>query len=109
MKSKLPFIITIDTEGDNIWRKPQTINTENSKYLPRFQQICEKYNLKPVYLTNWEMVNCPVFRDFARDVIKRNVAEIGMHLHAWNSPPYYDLTKDDGSSAGTRVELVIPL
>lgn len=93
--TKIPFIITIDTEGDNLWSKPRSISTNNSRYLFRFQELCEKYGLKPVYLTNWEMVNCRIFQELARDVIKRNTGEIGMHLHAWNSPPYYHLTNDD--------------
>jgi hypothetical protein len=41
------------------------------------------------------MVHCPVFREFAGDVIARGAAEIGMHLHAWNSPPVVPLTEDD--------------
>lgn len=41
------------------------------------------------------MVRCPVFQEFARDVLKRGQGEIGMHLHAWNSPPLVPLTDDD--------------
>ena len=37
------FIITIDTEGDNIWSKPKKITTENVHFLPRFQELCNKY------------------------------------------------------------------
>ncbi|MDR8263551.1 deacetylase, partial [Acinetobacter baumannii] len=48
------FLITIDTEGDNLWQKHDSITTENARYLPRFQQLCEKYGFKPVYLTNYE-------------------------------------------------------
>ena len=93
--NKIPFIITIDTDGDNLWSKPRKISTENSRYLFRFQELCEKFGLKPVYLTNWEMVNCKVFQELAHSVIKRKTGEIGMHLHAWNSPPIFPLTKDD--------------
>lgn len=92
---KLPFIITIDTEGDNLWESPKEITTKNSNYLPRFQELCEKYGFRPVYLTNWEMVNCPSFKEFAQDVVKRNTGEIGMHLHSWNSPPIGRVTTDD--------------
>jgi len=91
----IPFIITIDTEGDNLWSKPHKITTNNSKYLPRFQQLCEKYGFKPVYLTNWEMANCQFFQEFGKDVITRKAGEIGMHLHAWNSPPIEPLTAND--------------
>lgn len=53
------FLITIDTEGDNLWQKHDSITTENARYLPRFQQLCEKYGFKPVYLTNYEMAIDP--------------------------------------------------
>jgi hypothetical protein len=81
------FLITIDTEGDDIWSSPAEITTENSRFLPRFQALCERYGLKPTYLTNFEMASCERFVEFARDVIRRGTAEVGMHLHAWNSPP----------------------
>lgn len=89
------FLITIDTEGDNLWACPREITTRNSQFLPRFQALCERYGFKPTWLTNWEMVECPVYRDFARDCLRRGTAEIGMHLHAWNSPPIEPLTGDD--------------
>lgn len=89
------FLITIDTEGDNLWSQPKEVTTENSRYLPRFQQLCEKYSLKPTYLTNYEMARCPVFQEFGRDVLARGTAEIGMHLHAWDMPPNHPLTAAD--------------
>jgi hypothetical protein len=38
--SETPFIITIDTEGDNLWACPRHITTRNAAYLPRFQSLC---------------------------------------------------------------------
>ncbi len=67
---KPAFLITIDTEGDNLWQKHDSITmTENAKYLPRFQQLCEKYGFKPVYLTNYEIAIDPAYIEFAKDVI----------------------------------------
>jgi len=93
--SKPAFLITIDTEGDNLWSKPTEITTRNSVFLPRFQTLCERYGFKPTWLTNYEMAMCPDFRAFAQDVLKRGTGEIGMHLHAWNSPPITPLTSND--------------
>ncbi|CAD5351337.1 Deacetylase [Enterobacter cancerogenus] len=93
--TKPAFLITIDTEGDNLWQKHSSITTENARFLPRFQSLCEKYHFKPVYLTNYEMVVDPFYVEFARDVIARGTGEVGMHLHAWNSPPEVPLTDDD--------------
>lgn len=89
------FIITIDTEGDNLWQSPHNITCENAKYLPRFQDLCEKYGFKPTYLTNYEMASDIYFKNFARTVLEKRTGEVGMHLHAWNSPPEYALTRDD--------------
>ncbi|MFH1756062.1 MAG: deacetylase [Candidatus Latescibacterota bacterium] len=89
------FLITIDTEGDNLWARPREITTENAAFLSRFQELCETYKFKPAYLTNWEMAAAPVFQEFGRDVIRRGTGEIGMHPHAWNSPPLDSLTDDD--------------
>lgn len=94
--SKPAFLITIDTEGDNLWRnRSGNVTTRNAAFLARFQQVCEKYAFKPTWLTNYEMAIDPVYIAFARDVIARNAGEVGMHLHAWNSPPDYQLTDND--------------
>jgi hypothetical protein len=93
--SDTPFIIAIDTEGDDLWSKPREITTRNAEYLPRFQSLCERFGFKPVYLTNYEMAMSDVFVEFARDVLAREAGEVGMHLHAWNSPPLVPLTSDD--------------
>jgi len=95
MRVKPSFLITIDTEGDNLWSNPKKVTTKNASYISRFQELCEKYHLKPTYLTNYEMANSPVFQKFGRDVIARKTAEVGMHLHAWDMPPEWKLTDDD--------------
>jgi hypothetical protein len=89
------FLITVDTEGDDLWSAPKEITTRNAAFLPRFQSICEKYALKPTYLTNYEMAAAPAYQEFAQDVLRRGAAEIGLHIHAWNSPPIQPLTADD--------------
>jgi hypothetical protein len=106
---KPSFLITIDTEGDNLWSRPQVVHTNNSRYLPRFQALCEKYKFKPTYLTNWEMANCPVFQEFGRDVLARGTGEIGMHLHAWDSPPLSPLTEDDARYHPFLIDFPAPI
>jgi hypothetical protein len=81
------FIITIDTEGDNLWANPQTVTTENANFLPRFQKLCEQYYFKPTYLVNYEMAQDEQFQSFGRNVLQKQTGEIGLHIHPWNSPP----------------------
>lgn len=90
------FIITIDTEGDNLWAVTDLktpIRTENAKYLYRFQELCEKYSFVPTYLTNYEMANNNAMKELGREGLKKGTLEIGSHEHSWNSPPYFPLIK----------------
>ena len=91
------FIITVDTEGDNLWERAtrrdgcRCITTENAKYIERFQILCQKYSFIPTYLTNYEMIMEEEFTGRAKEWNKDNLCEIGMHMHAWNCPPTYQL------------------
>jgi len=91
------FIITIDTEGDNLWEYSfgDPIRTRNAHYIPRFQALCEKFDFKPVYLVNYEMAQDYYFRNFAENILNQGKCEIGIHVHAWNNPPHHELEKSD--------------
>lgn len=87
------FIITVDTEGDNLWahKDGDIITAENAKYIPLFQKLCNDYQFKPVYLANYEMLMSDCFVNFAKETIAKNECEVGLHLHAWNNPPLFSL------------------
>lgn len=95
------FIITVDTEGDNLWsyHKGEDIETQNSFYIPRFQELCEKFGFKPVYLANYEMVNDPDFVEYIKPKVLSEKCEVGIHVHGWNNPPIYDLKGNCGGNA----------
>lgn len=102
------FIITIDTEGDNLWnwKNGEKITTENSIYLDRFQKLCNRFRFKPVWLSNYEMLNDQRYVDFIKNVIKTDSGECGMHLHAWNTPPIIELPV--GENPGTPFLIEYP-
>ena len=91
------FIITVDTEGDNLWHRATTpyglreITTLNANYITRFQKICQKYNFTPTYLVDYEMACSETFVELSREWLLDNVCEIGMHMHSWNTPPIVSL------------------
>lgn len=90
------LLITIDTEGDNAWaKKGHEQSTRNARFLPRFQEFCERFGSKPTYLATYEMAKDDFFVEFARDALRRDVCEVGLHPHPWNSPPLQKLTFDD--------------
>lgn len=103
------FLITIDTEGDDLWSRPRHVTTRNADSLERFQSICEEHQLRPTWLVNHEMAMSPVFRGFAKDILARGTAEIGMHLHAWDSPPLTPLTDDDLAHHPYLIEYPLPV
>lgn len=100
------FIITIDTEGDNLWawKDGTEITTRNTYYLQRFQNICDQYGFKPVYLSNWEMLQNNDFVSFIKETLKENKCELGMHLHAWNTPPFVKLPRCEVSGTPYLIE-----
>ena len=93
MNRETPFFLTVDTEGDNIWDKPRKIVATNVEKLYRFQELCNIYAIKPIYLTNYEAAGNKIFQQLVNE--NSGKLEIGLHLHAWNSPPEYNLTGND--------------
>jgi len=94
------FIITVDTEGDNLWdyKDGDVVTTNNSKYIPRFQKLCEKYKFPPVYLSNYEMLCDDEYVSYIKKKHLQGLCEVGLHLHAWNNPPEYNLASIYGGN-----------
>jgi hypothetical protein len=82
------LVITVDTEPDNSWQNGKS--TENARFLPNFQKLCESFNFKPTYLTTYEMARDERFQAFGRDTLAREAGEIGAHPHPWSLPPFND-------------------
>ena len=94
------FLITVDTEGDNLWawRNGSEITTENANYVPRFQALCETFGFKPVYLINYEMAQNKAWMKYVVDKHNDGLCEVGLHIHAWNTPPFYNLENNCGGN-----------
>jgi len=90
------FIITVDTEGDNLWKyhKGDDIRTDCALYIPRFQELCNRYSFKPVYLTNYEMAKEERYVEYIKGIVDKGQCEVGIHVHAWNNPPICELPQN---------------
>lgn len=86
-------MISVDTEGDDQWDNSHPITTRNTAAVPAFQELCERYGMKPVWLTDYEMAKDPAYVSYIRPKMEAGLCEIGMHLHAWTTPPHYDLKR----------------
>jgi len=82
------FIVTVDTEADDAWTRPERIELTNLREIPRFQELCEKYDVIPTYLVTYECAT----RDEALYILQpfsnSGRCEIGHHLHCWTTPPF---------------------
>lgn len=86
----MDFIISIDTEADNQWDHGIVLTTENIKFVPRFQELCNKYQIRPTYLVTSEICGDSFAREIFSDYLSTGKAEIGAHLHSWTTPPFED-------------------
>ena len=55
------LIITIDTEGDNQWDPSLPHSVENVRFIPRFQDLCERYRFPPTYLCTHDVATAEHF------------------------------------------------
>ena len=82
------FVVTVDTESDNAWDNPETIKLENIRKIPKFQELCEKYQITPTYLITYECAVNEESIDILKSILEREKCEIGHHLHVWSTPPF---------------------
>jgi hypothetical protein len=86
----MKFILTIDTEGDNQWDHGRGLSVENIRFVPRFQDLCEKHSIKPTYLVTSEICDDAFAREIFTGYSSAGTAEVGAHLHSWTTPPFLD-------------------
>lgn len=80
--------MTIDTEGDNQWDHGRGLTVENLRSVPRFQELCNKFGIRPTYLVTSEICEDSFAREIFTDYVENDEAEIGAHLHPWTTPPF---------------------
>lgn len=102
----IPFFITIDTEGDALWDDPkiEDIKTENVLFIPRFQELCEKYGMIPIWLTDYEIIMDERFVSYIKEKNKAGLCEVGIHVHARNNPPLISLGGEKERGAAYLIE-----
>lgn len=81
------LVVTIDTEEDT-WRpRPGESSAENIRELPRLQEIFDEHGIRPTYLVTYQVVESPWAAEYLGHLHRSGRAEVGCHLHPWNTPP----------------------
>ncbi len=87
MTRRISVVVSIDTEEDN-WEPARSgISVENIRELPRLDRFFERLGIRCTYFTTYKVVTTPWARDVIADLAASDRAEIGGHLHPWNTPP----------------------
>jgi len=86
------FIVTVDTEEAFEWGKDFRTHYSGEevsyiKELLKFQDLCDKYKIKPTYLVDYPILANEVSLAILKQLKKRN-CELGTHLHTWCNPPF---------------------
>lgn len=80
------FIITIDTEADNLW-SANKITCENIDALRRFHQLSTSFGYPPTYLVSYEVLQSDRSINILKELLQSGNCEVGAHLHPWLTPP----------------------
>jgi hypothetical protein len=84
------FLVTIDTEEEWDWSAGRPVRNpavSNIRRLPRFQQLCDRYAIRPTYFCNLAVLENRESRATIQEIAAAEGVEIGMHIHPWNTPP----------------------
>tara|TARA_R110002049_G_scaffold285698_2_gene466856 strand:+ start:79685 stop:80686 length:1002 start_codon:yes stop_codon:yes gene_type:complete len=91
LSDRLPprFVVTIDTEEEGLWSGNYAAQGEvtNIRGVPRFQDLCDRFQIRPTYLVDTPVLQSDEATDILRPIQDTGRAEIGAHLHPWNTPP----------------------
>lgn len=85
------FILTVDTEEEFDWGQPfarSGFGTDHLRAIPRFQDLCDGYGVKPCYLVDLPVVEDAYGADMLSGYAQEGRAEIGVQLHPWVNPPF---------------------
>lgn len=91
----MKLIITIDTEEDN-WGDftPTGYSLENIGYIPRLQELFDRYDVRPTYLITYPVATDDKSVSLLKGIMERGGCEIGSHCHPWNTPPFEEENSD---------------
>ncbi len=86
---KQKLIVTIDTEEIFDWSgfSPDGHKIARPADIDRFQTLCEEFGARPLYFITYPLMNNAETAGYFRRLTEQGRADLGLHLHQWNTPP----------------------
>jgi len=79
--------VSIDTEEDNWIPSLEGITVRNIRELPKLAELCASLGVRATYFVTYQVASTPESAAVIRELASDGTAEIGAHLHPWNTPP----------------------
>lgn len=86
MSRPILLLVSVDTEEDNWQPRRDGVTIENIHELPRLDALFQRLGVRATYFTTYQVA----IREWAAATLRElhaGGAEIGAHLHPWNTPP----------------------
>jgi glycosyltransferase involved in cell wall biosynthesis len=86
------LLVTVDVEEEFGWdefdRGRHVVRGADA--LEQFHNDCRSVGVSPVYLLTYPILTNEHYRGFLKRVHENQEAELGIHLHSWTAPPYWE-------------------
>ncbi|MBI5863414.1 MAG: sulfotransferase [Planctomycetes bacterium] len=96
---KTPLVLTIDTEPDDAWSDHRGGKLDNIRELHRLQELLSEFGAVATLMVTWKVVEDAACIDLLTKLKDRHGAEIGTHLHPWETPPFMPNGLDAGHAS----------
>ena len=90
MKNMISVVLTIDTEPDDAWTNHRNPSVANVQELLRLQELLGKHGAKATCLATYRVIQDEAAVAVLRELVEKGGAEIGAHLHPWETPPFME-------------------
>jgi hypothetical protein len=87
MAPPIKLVVSVDTEEDNWLPARRGITTRNAAELPKLAALFRRLGVRSTYFVTYQVARSPDAAAVLREVWAGGDAEIGAHLHPWNTPP----------------------
>lgn len=81
-------IITIDVEPDDAWTNHQNPSVRNVHELLRLHEVLKRCGARATLLVTQRVIDDAACRETLQRLVTEGGAEVGTHLHPWETPPF---------------------
>ena len=90
--SATALLVTMDVE-EQLSRMPFSRTdyaVTGAEVLSDFHESCVQLGVHPVYLLSWPVIRSPEHVKLFRSILREDTGELGIQLHSWLTPPFWE-------------------